>query len=135
MAESKLEAARRKGDLTAVIGAMREEAHTETGNARTPAREQVDVVDGAIRLAAHLTGQGKTGAERRQALSDVKIGSTVTPKGVAKTVPTRAEMIGRVKEWGSTLTEEERTAYMIGEKYGRPERERSGRYCRGVRTG
>jgi hypothetical protein len=117
MPESKLETARRRGDLTAVIGAMREEQEAQQGTA-TSGREQLDIVDGSIRLAAHLTAQGKTGAQRRQALRDVKVGSTVTSKGVAKTVPTRAEMIGRVKAWASTLTEEQRTAYIIGEKYG-----------------
>jgi hypothetical protein len=118
MATEKLEAARRQGDLTAVIGALREEARTETANSGTPAREQVDIVDGSIRLSAHLTGQGKTGAERRQALSDVKVGSTVTSKGVAKTQLSRAEKIDRVKAWAAPMTEEQRTEYMIGEQYG-----------------
>ena len=58
-AESKLEAARRRGDLAAAIGALREEARTDA-NAGTSPREQVDIVDGSIRLAAHLTEQGKT---------------------------------------------------------------------------
>jgi hypothetical protein len=115
-AESKLEAARRTGSLTNVIGAMREEQNAQTTAASD--REQVDIVDGSIRLAAHLTGQGKTGAERRQALGDVQIGKTVTPKGVAKTLLSRAEKIDRVKAWASTMTEEQRTEYMIGEKYG-----------------
>jgi hypothetical protein len=48
MAESKLEAARRTGSLTNVIGALREEARTELTNAGTPAREQVGIEDAAI---------------------------------------------------------------------------------------
>jgi hypothetical protein len=39
-------------------------------------RQQVDIVDGSIRLAAHLTGQGKKGAERRQAMSGVQVGTS-----------------------------------------------------------
>ena len=117
MATEKLEAARRTGSLTNVIGALREEARADV-NAGTSPREQVDVVDGAIRVAAHLSGQGKTGAERRQALSGVQVGTTVTAQGAAKTLLSRAEKIDRVKAWASSLTEEQRTEYMIGEKYG-----------------
>jgi hypothetical protein len=99
MSESKLDIARRKGDLTGAIGAMREEARTELANAGTPAREQVDIVDGSIRLAAHLTEQAKAGAERRQAMGAVQVGKTVTARGVAKTLLSRAEKIERVKAW------------------------------------
>jgi hypothetical protein len=117
MPETKLEAARRKGDLTAVIGAMREEAHTETATAGTPAREQVDVVDGAIRLAAHLTGQGKTGAERRQALSGVQVGRTVTAQGSTPIRRTRAEKLANTLTWANGLTEEQREAFIVSERF------------------
>ena len=61
MPETKLENARRRGDLTAAIGALREEARAGSANAGAPAREQLDIVDGSLRLAEHLTAQGKTG--------------------------------------------------------------------------
>jgi hypothetical protein len=116
MTETKLEAARRTGSLTNVIGVLREEARTEA-NAGTSPREQVDIVDGSIRLAAHLTGQGKTGAERRQALSDVKVGSTVTSRGVAKTVLTRAEKLDKTLAWAKGLTKDQREAFIVSEKF------------------
>jgi hypothetical protein len=116
-AESKLEAARRRGDLAAVIGAMREEQGAQQSTP-TSNREQVDIVDGSIRLAAHLTGKGKTGAERRKVLSGVQVGKTITAQGATKTVLTRAEKIDRVKAWAAPMTEEQRTEYMIGEQYG-----------------
>jgi hypothetical protein len=114
MASEKLNAARRKGDLTAAIGALREEAGTDS--APTSGREQLGVEDAAIRVAAGLTG--KSDVERRAALREVRPGATVTAKGVAKTLLSRAEKIDRVKAWASSLTEEQRTEYMIGEKYG-----------------
>jgi hypothetical protein len=115
-AESKqLKAARASGSLTNVIGALRKDARTEAANAGTPAREQVGLEDAAIRVAAGLTG--KSDVERRAALREVRPGSTVTSKGVAKTLLSRAEKIDRVKAWASALTEEQRTEYMIGEKY------------------
>jgi hypothetical protein len=100
------------------IGRLREEARAETAKTGPPTREQVDIVDGSIRLAAHLTGQGKTGAERRQAMSGVQPGTTVTARGAAKTQLSRREKLDRVKTWATTLTEEQRTEYLIGEKYG-----------------
>jgi hypothetical protein len=118
MAESKLEAARRTGSLTNVIGAMRDEARAELANAGTPVREQVDIVDGSLRLAAHLAGQGTKGSERRQAMNSVQPGTTVTARGAAKTLLSRREKLDRVKTWASPLSEEQRTEYMIGEKYG-----------------
>jgi hypothetical protein len=113
MAESKLEAARRTGSLTNVITAMREEA----GAAATPApvREQVGVEDAAIRVAAGLAG--KTGAERRETLREVRPGATVSSKGVAKTLLSRQEKLDRVKAWGSTLTEEQRTSYLMSDEF------------------
>jgi hypothetical protein len=94
---------------------MREEARAELANASTPAREQVGLEDAAIRVAAGLTG--KSDVERRTALREVRPGSTVTSKGVAKTLLSRAEKIARVKTWAASMTEEARTEYMIGEKY------------------
>ncbi len=108
-------AAEKLAPLHERIGKLRDAARTDA-NAGTPGREQVDVVDGAIRVAAGLTG--KSDVERRAALREVRPGATVTAKGVAKTVLSRAEKIDRVKAWASSLTEEQRTEYMIGEKYG-----------------
>jgi HAMP domain-containing protein len=100
------------------IGKLREEARLEAAAAGTPAaREQVDIVDATIRVAAGLSATGTKGAERRQAISAVQPGSTVTSKGVAKTLLSRGEKIARVKDWAKSMTEEQRTQYMIGEKY------------------
>jgi hypothetical protein len=82
MAESKLEAARRKGDLAAAIGALREEARAEMANVGMPVREQVGLEDASIRVATGLAG--KSDVERRAALRDLRPGSTVTPQGVEK---------------------------------------------------
>jgi hypothetical protein len=116
MAESKVEAARRSGSLTNVITAMREEQETQQSTA-TSGREEVDIVDGAIRLAAHLTEQGKTGAERRQALGEVKIGSTVTPTGTTKTTLSRAEKLAKTLAWAKSLSEDQRNEFMVSEKF------------------
>jgi hypothetical protein len=113
--ESKLEAARRTGSLSNVIGAMREEQAARSPS--TSAREQVDIVDGSIRLAAHLTAQGKTGAERRQALGEVKIGSTVTPTGTTKTTLSRAEKLAKTLAWAKSLTEDQRNEFMVSDKF------------------
>jgi hypothetical protein len=118
MPESKLEAARRSGSLTNVIGAMREEAaRTETGNAGTPAREQVDIVDGSLRLAAHLAGQGTKLIDREQTMKGVQLGTTVTARGAAKTQSSRAEKLTKaialVKGW----TEEQRDQFMVSDKF------------------
>jgi hypothetical protein len=48
MTETRLEIARRKGDLAGAIGALRENARAETASAEEPIREQVDIVDSAI---------------------------------------------------------------------------------------
>jgi HAMP domain-containing protein len=113
--ESKLEAARRTGSLTNVIGALREQE--ETANEEEPVREQLDIVDASIRVAAGLSATGTKGAERRQAISAVQVGKTVTAQGVARTVLTREQKIARVKAWAKSMSEEARTAYMTGEKY------------------
>jgi hypothetical protein len=117
MTESKLEAARRTGSLTDVITAMREEASAEAATTPAPAREQVGVEDAAIRVAAGLAG--KTGAQRRETLREVRPGATVTSKGVATTLLSRAEKLERVKAWGSTLTEEQRTSYLMSDEFDR----------------
>jgi hypothetical protein len=117
MASEKLEAARRKGDLTGAIGALREEART-TETDTTSGREQFNEVDGAIRLASHLAAAGtKQGPERREAMRGVRPGVTVGAKGVVKTKPTRAQTFARTKEWASSLTDQEREAFMTGERY------------------
>jgi hypothetical protein len=141
MAESKLEAARRSGDLTKVMGALREQEQGKTGaivsdidaSFGTVANPQLIAVGmmrdlGATDLGA---GEGKTvivdnrpvekdspklvAARRTGNLARV-IQASRTPAAARKL--TRQEMIGRVKAWASTLTEEQRTEYMIGEKYG-----------------
>jgi hypothetical protein len=110
-----LKAARASGSLTNVVGVLREEARTELANAGTPAREQVGLEDSAIRVAAGMTG--KSDVERRAALREVRPGSTVTSKGIAKTLLSRAEKLNRVKAWGAAMSEEARTEYMIGQQY------------------
>jgi hypothetical protein len=110
-----LKAARASGDLSKVVGVLKDEGIMEMANAGTTVREQVGLEDSAIRVAAGLAG--KSGAERRAALREVRPGSTVTSKGVAKTLLSRAEKISRVKAWASGMSEEARTEYMIGEKY------------------
>jgi hypothetical protein len=116
-AETKLEAARRKGNLAAAIGALREEARAETGNEREPVREQLDIVDASIRVAAGLSAQGTKGAERRQAISAVQPGSTVTSKGVAKTVLTREQRLQKTVTWLNGLTPEQRDHFMASERF------------------
>jgi hypothetical protein len=117
MASEKLEAARRTGSLTNVIGALREEARTDLANAAPPAREQLDVVDGALRLANHLASQGTKGAERRQAMSGVQPGTTVTARGAAKTLLTREQKLERVKAWAAPMSEDQREAFIVSEKF------------------
>jgi hypothetical protein len=118
-ASEKLEAARRTGSLTNVIGALRDEARTETADTGTGTsiREQVDIVDGSLRLAAHLTAQGKTGAERREAMRGVQVGSTVTAQGSAKTTLTRAEKMAQTLAWGLSLSKEARHEFMMSPKF------------------
>jgi hypothetical protein len=110
-----LKAARASGSLTNVIGALREEARTELANASTPVREEVGLEDATIRVAAGLAGT--KGAERRQALSDVQVGKTVTAQGVAKTQLSRAEKIERVKAWAAPMSEDQREAFILSESF------------------
>jgi hypothetical protein len=113
--ESKLDAARRNGDLTAVIGVLREEARTELADAGTPAREQLGLEDATIRVAAGLTG--KTDVERRAALREVRPGSTVTSKGVSKTRLSRQEKSARTLAWAKSLSEEQREQFILSERF------------------
>jgi hypothetical protein len=110
-----LKAARASGSLTNVIGALREQAREEQANASTPAREQVGLEDATIRVAAGLAG--KTGAERRQALSGVQVGNTVTARGAEKTRSTRAEKLTKAiaafKDW----TQDQRDEYIVSAKF------------------
>jgi hypothetical protein len=115
MAETKLEAARRSGSLPNVIGALREDARMEAANAGTPAREQVGLEDAAIRVAAGLTG--KSDVERRAVLRDVRPGSTVTSKGVAKTQLSRAEKKAKTLAWANGLSEDQREAFIVSENF------------------
>jgi hypothetical protein len=113
--DPKLEAARRTGDLHTVIGVLREQAATETPD--TSAREQVGVEDGAIRLAAQLSAQGTTGAERRQALNGAQVGTSVSGRGVSRTVLSPEAKRARALEWAGTLSEDQRGAFLISEKF------------------
>jgi hypothetical protein len=99
-----------------VITAMREEASAEAATAGTPpAREQVGLEDATIRVAAGLTGA--KGAERRQAISSVQVGKTVTGQGVVKTGLTREQKLARALDWAKTLTPDQRDAFMVSDKF------------------
>jgi hypothetical protein len=113
----RLKAARASGSLTNVIGALREDARTEAANASPPAREQVDIVDGSLRLATHLAGRGTRGAERRQAMNSVQPGTTVTARGAAKTLLTREQKLARVRAWAAPMSEEARTEYLMSDSF------------------
>jgi hypothetical protein len=100
------------------IGQLRDKARAEAAATPAPTREQVSVEDAAIRTASLLAAGGqKPGAERRSIFNDMKPGMTVNAKGVAKTTLSRQEKIDRVKTWASSLTEEARTEFMMGDKY------------------
>jgi hypothetical protein len=116
-AETKLEVARRKGNLAAAIGALREEARASSGNDEEPAREQVDIVDSAIRISAGLSARGTKGAERRQAMNDVQVGKTVSPEGVSRTVLTREQRLQKTVTWLKGLTPEQRDHFMASENF------------------
>jgi hypothetical protein len=119
MATEKLEAARRSGSLAAVIGVLREEEEVRTANAEEePALEQVDVVDASIRLASQLSATGTRGADRRQAISAVQPGRTVTGRGVARTVVSREQKLARAVAWVKTLTPAQRAEFMSSEGQG-----------------
>jgi hypothetical protein len=116
MTDSKLEAARRTGSLTNVIAALREEQENAQQSTATSGLEEVGLEDAAIRVAAGIA-TGKKDAERRTIFRDLQPGVTVTAKGVARTQLSRAEKIARVKTWATSLTEEQRTEFLIGEKF------------------
>jgi hypothetical protein len=99
------------------IGRLRDEARAETAKTGPPAREQVDVMDGAIRVAAGLTG--KSDVERRAAFREVRPGSTVTSKGIAKNQFSRAEKLAKTRAWAQGLTQEQRDEFVVSEKFER----------------
>jgi hypothetical protein len=99
------------------IGKLRDAARAETATTAQPAREQVDVMDGAIRVSAHMAG--KQGAERRAALRDVQPGATITADGASKTRLTREQKLDKTKAWAEGLTPEARAEYSAGEKFAR----------------
>src|SRR5439155_7193821 len=115
MASEKLEAARRSGSLTNVIGAMREEARAEA--ATTPAREQVDLIDAAIRVGKVASAAGTKGAERRSIFRELQPGKTVTSQGVAKTGLTREQKFAKTLAWAKGLTEDQRAEFIVSEKF------------------
>jgi hypothetical protein len=71
----------------------------------------------AIRVAAGLSATGTKGAERRAAISDVQVGKTVTPQGVAKTVLTREQRLRKTGTWLKGLTPEQREQFILSEKF------------------
>jgi hypothetical protein len=97
------------------IGKLRDVARTELADAGTTTREQVGLEDAAIRVASGLTGQ--SGVERRAVLRDVRPGSTVTSKGVAKTQLSRAEKKAKTLAWANGLNEDQREAFIVSEKF------------------
>jgi hypothetical protein len=125
MSSEKLEAARRSGDLTAAIGAMREEAATNAGaNAGTPVRGEVDVFDAAVHVSAGMAGKSK--AERRQVLRNVQAGMTLTgaahgrvtgKEQVAARRLTRQEKLAKTEAWAKSLSEDQRTEILTSEKF------------------
>jgi hypothetical protein len=110
-----LRAARASGDLSKVVGVLKAEGIAELAAEPASAREQVGLEDAALRVSAGLTG--KSGSERRAVLRDVQVGKTVTTQGVAKTTLTREEKIARTKSWAKTLTEEQRTSYLMSDRF------------------
>jgi hypothetical protein len=100
------------------IGKLREQARAEASAEEEPALEQVDLVDSAIRVAAQLSATGTKGADRRQAISAVQPGRTVTGRGVAKTVVSREQKLARAVSWVKTLTPEQRGQFMSSEGQG-----------------
>jgi len=74
-------------------------------------------VDGTIALAAHLSSQGIKGVERRQAIGSVKVGTTVTEEGAARTLLSRAEKVSKALGWGESLTEDQRHEFISSEEF------------------
>jgi hypothetical protein len=112
-------------ELVRRIGKLREDARTETANAGTPVRGDVDLFDAAVHVSAGMAGKPK--AERRQALRNVQVGMTLTGAAHGRVTGkeqvtarrlTRQEKLAKTEAWAKTLTEEQRTEYMIGEQYG-----------------
>jgi hypothetical protein len=60
---------------------------------------------------------GKSGAERRETLRDVAIGKTVTRNGVARTTLSREEKAARTLSWATSLTEDQREQFLLGERF------------------
>jgi hypothetical protein len=99
------------------IGRLREEARTTEADTAS-GREELNEVDGAIRLASHLAATGtKKGPERRGAMRDLRPGVTVGAEGVVKTQLTRAEKLVKVVALVKGWSEEQREQFMLGEKY------------------
>jgi hypothetical protein len=104
-------------ELVTRIGRLRIEHELDTPEKekRSDAREQLDVVDAALVVRANMAG--KSDVEQRTALREVQPGATVTAEGVSKTRRTRDEILADTKAWAKGLTEEQRTEYLIGEKF------------------
>jgi FixJ family two-component response regulator len=67
------------------------------------------------RVASGLTG--KSDVERRAVLRDVRTGSTVTSKGVAKTQLSRAEKLAKALALVKSWTQDQRDQYIVSEKF------------------
>src|SRR5439155_19651153 len=115
MASEKLEAARRSGSLTNAIGVLREEARAEA--ATVPVREQVDLVDAAIRVGQVASAAGTRGADRRSIFRELQAGKTVTKQGVGKTGLTREQKFAKTLAWAKALTEDQRAEFIVSEKF------------------
>ncbi len=102
-------------ELVRRIGALRVSAEIDSPEPRAPAREQLDVVDGAIRVAANLAG--KSDIERRAALREVQPGVTITAEGASKTRLSRDEKLAKVQAWAEGLTEDQRETFIVSEKF------------------
>jgi hypothetical protein len=101
-------------ELHVRLGRLRDEARG-AGTA-TAGREQLDVVDAAVRVSAGLAG--KSDVERRAALREVQPGSTVTAKGnVEKTRLSRTEKEARTLAWAETLTPDQREKFIVSEEF------------------
>lgn len=94
-------------ELIRRIGKLRVEAELDAEEAK-PQREQLDVVDAAIRVAA--ANPSLRGAERRGLLKSVVPGATVSASGEAATKKplTRQQKVDRVKDWINGLPPEQR---------------------------
>jgi hypothetical protein len=102
-------------ELVTRIGRLRIEAELDSSEPRASAREQLGVEDAAIRVAANMAG--KSDVERRAAFREVHPGATITAEGASKTRRTHDEILADTKAWAKGLTEEQRTEFLIGEKF------------------